>query len=109
MDWFLYDNGRRHERVNLMEIALTDHQTSLLNLGLKFVQTKKKITFMKIIITTESVALNLAYHNKEVDAESLRQNICQILNKSRNKKIKDTLSKEQNKASKEMRQINNNT
>ena len=65
---------------------------------------------MKIIITTESVvALNLAYHNKKVDAESLRQNICQILNKSRNKKIKDTLSKEQKKASKEMRQINNNT
>ena len=93
-----------------MEIALTDHQTSLLNLGLKFVQTEKKITFMKIIITTESVvALNLAYHNKKVDAESLRQNICQILNKSRNKKIKDTLSKEQKKASKEMRQINNNT
>ena len=93
-----------------MEIALTDHQTSLLNLGLKFVQTEKKITFMKIIITTESVvALNLAYHNKKVDAESLRQNICQILNKSRNKKIKDTLSKEQKKASKEMRQINNDT
>ena len=93
-----------------MEIALTDHQTSLLNLGLKFVQTEKKITFMKIIITTESVvALNLAYHNKKVDAESLHQNICQILNKSRNKKIKDTLSKEQKKASKEMRQINNNT
>ena len=93
-----------------MEIALTDHQTSLLNLGLKFVQTEKKITFMKIIITTESVvALNLAYHNKKVDAESLRQNICQILNKSRNKKIKDTLSIEQKKASKEMRQINNNT
>ena len=93
-----------------MEIALTDHQTSLLNLGLKFVQTEKKITFTKIIITTESVvALNLAYHNKKVDAESLRQNICQILNKSRNKKIKDTLSKEQKKASKEMRQINNNT
>ena len=93
-----------------MEIALTDHQTSLLNLGLKFVQTEKKITFMKIIITTESVvALNLAYHNKKVDAESLRQNICQILNKNRNKKIKDTLSKEQKKASKEMRQINNNT
>ena len=93
-----------------MEIALTDHQTSLLNLGLEFVQTEKKITFMKIIITTESVvALNLAYHNKKVDAESLRQNICQILNKSRNKKIKDTLSKEQKKASKEMRQINNNT
>ena len=55
-----------------MEIALTDHQTTLLNLGLKFVQTKKKITFMKIIITTESVALNLAYHNKVVDAKSLR-------------------------------------
>ena len=64
---------------------------------------------MKIIITTESVVLNLAHHNKKVDAKSLSQNICQILNKSRNKKIKDTLSKEHKKALKEMRQINNNT
>ena len=64
---------------------------------------------MEIITVTESVALNLEYHNKEADAESLRQNVCHILNKNRNMKIKDNLSKEQWKALKEIRQINNNT
>ena len=64
---------------------------------------------MEIITATESVALNLQYHNKEADAESLCQNVCHILNKNRNMKIKGNLSKEQGKALKEMRQINNNT
>ena len=57
----------------------------------------------------ESVALNLEYHNKEEDAKSLRQNVCRILSKNRNMKIKDNLSKEQRKVLKEMQQINNNT
>ena len=48
-------------------------------------------------------------NNKKADAESLRQNVCHILNKNRNMKIKGNLSKEQGKALKEMRQINNNT
>ena len=30
---------------------------------------------MEIITATESVALYLEYHNKEADAESLRQNV----------------------------------
>ena len=64
---------------------------------------------MEIITATESVALNLEYHNKKVDAEYLRQNVCHILNKSRNMKIRDNLSKEQRKALKEIPQINNNT
>ena len=93
--------------INLTDIVLTNHQTSLLNLGPKFVPTEKKITFKKT--ATESVALNLEYHNKEADAESLHQNVCHILNKNRNMVIKDNLSKEQRKALKEMRQINNNT
>ena len=41
--------------------------------------------------------------------KSLRQNLCHILNKNRNMKSKDNLSKEQRKALKEIRQINNNT
>ena len=57
----------------------------------------------------ESVALNLEYHNKEPDGKSLRQNVCHILNKNRNMKIKDNLLKEQRKALKEIRQINSNT
>ena len=64
---------------------------------------------MEIITATESVALNLECHNKEADDESLRQNVCHILNKNRNMKIKDNLSKEQRKALKETRQISNNT
>ena len=64
---------------------------------------------MGIITVTESVALNLKYHNKEADAQSLRQNVCHILKKNRNMKIKDNLSKEQRKALKETRQISNNT
>ena len=43
---------------------------------------------MKIITATKPVALNLEYHNKEADVESLHQNVCHILNKTRNMKIK---------------------
>ena len=65
-----------------MNIALTDHQTSLINVGPKFVPTEKRSLFMKIITATESVALNLEYHNEEADAESLCQKVCHILNKN---------------------------
>ena len=46
---------------------------------------------MEIITTTKSV--NLEYEDKEADVEFLRQKVCHILNKNRNMKIKDTLSK----------------
>ena len=59
---------------------------------------------MEIIAATESVALNLECHNKEAYDESLRQNVCHIINKNRNMKIKDNLSKEKRKALKEIRQ-----
>ena len=57
--------------ISFTDVALTDHQTSLLNLGPKFVPA------------TESVALNLEYYNNEADAKSSRQNVCHILNKNR--------------------------
>ena len=57
--------------INFTDVALTDYQTSLLNLGPKFVPA------------TESVALNLEYYNNEADAKSSRQNVCHILNKNR--------------------------
>ena len=103
-------NFRQHQvleatRSNLTDIVFTDHHTSLLNLGPKFVPTEKKIPFMEIITATKSLALNLGYPNKEADGESY----CHILNKNRNIKIKDKLSKEQPKALKEIRKINNNT
>ena len=84
--------------INLTDIALIDHQTSLLNLGQKFVPTEKKIPFMEIITTTKSAALNVEYHNEEADSESLPQNDCHILNKNKNMKIKDNVSKETRKA-----------
>ena len=96
-------------KIDLTYIALTSHQTSLLNLGPKFVPTEKRKHFMEIITAAEPVALNLEYHNKEVDIESLRQSVCQILNKNRNIKIKDNFQKEQRKALKEIRPVNNNT
>ena len=61
--------------INLTEVVLTHDQRSLLNLGPKFVPTKK------------SVALNLEYHNKEADAESLHQNVRHIPNKTWKSKI----------------------
>ena len=64
---------------------------------------------MEIITATESIALNLEYRNKEADAEYLGKNIRHSLNKNRNMKMKDNLSKEQRKALKEIQQINNNT
>ena len=63
---------------------------------------------MEITTATESVALNSEYHKKEADAKSLCQRLCHILSRNRNMKMKDNLSKQQRKALKEMRQINNN-
>ena len=53
---------------------------------------------MEVITGTESVALNLEYHKKEANAESLRKNVCHILNKKQKHEIKGNLSKEQRKA-----------
>ena len=64
---------------------------------------------MEIITATEPAPLNLEYHKKEADVKSLRQSVGHFLNKNRNMKMKDNLSKEQRKALKQIRQINNNT
>ena len=45
---------------------------SLLNLRPNFVSSKKTVPFMGIIAVTKSVALNLEYHKKEADPETLR-------------------------------------
>ena len=55
------------------------------------------------------MALNLDCHDKEADAEALRQNVFHFRNKNRIMKIKDNLSKGQGKALKETKQINNST
>ena len=52
--------------INFTDIGLTDHQTSLLNLGLNFAPAEKRIPFMEINEATESVALNLEYHSKTI-------------------------------------------
>ena len=55
---------------------------------------------MDNVTAIESVALNLEYYDKKADTESLRQIVCRFLNKNRNMKIKDNLSKQQRKANK---------
>ena len=64
---------------------------------------------MEIITAMEPAPFNLEYHKKEADVKSLRQSVCHFLNKNRNMKMKDNLSKQQRKALKQIRQINNNT
>ena len=52
---------------------------------------------MEIITATESVALNLDYHNKEADAESLHQNVVIFLTKIETWKSKITFQKNNGK------------
>ena len=34
MDWYLYDNGLRHERVNIIMLTLVDYDYKFLSVGL---------------------------------------------------------------------------
>ena len=57
---------------------------------------------MDIITSTESGALDLKYNHKEHDAETLRQNVSNILQKNLNLKIRDNLTKDERRALKEL-------
>ena len=57
---------------------------------------------MDIITLTESGALDLKYNHKERDAETLRQNVSNILQKNLNLKIRDNLTKDERRALKEL-------
>ena len=89
--------------LNLTGKAVDKNVTSLLNLGLNFVQTPKSIPHMEIITTTESQALKLESSKKDRSAENLRQTVSKILSKTIGKKQQDNLSKAQKTALKQLK------
>ena len=88
--------------LNLTSEEMPKHYESLLNLGPKFVPTNKNLPFMDIITSTESCALDMEQNHKENEAETLRQNVSNILWKNVNLKIRSNLTKGERSALKEL-------
>ena len=57
---------------------------------------------MDIITSTESCALDMEHHHKENEAETLGQNVSNILQKNLNLKIRSNLKKNEKRALKEL-------
>ena len=57
---------------------------------------------MDIITSTDSCALDMEHNHKENEAETLRQNVSNILQKNLNLKIRSKLTKDERKALKEL-------
>ena len=57
---------------------------------------------MDIITSTESCALDMEHNHKENEAETLRQNVSNILQKNLNLKIRSNLKKNEKRALKEL-------
>ena len=64
--------------------------------------TNKNLPFMDIITSTESCALDMEHNHKENEAETLRQNVSNILQKNLNLKIRSNLKKDERRALKEL-------
>ena len=64
--------------------------------------TNKNLPFMDIITSTESCALDMEQNHKEIQAETLRQNVSNILRKNLNLKIRSNLAKYERRALKEL-------
>ena len=62
----------------------------------------KNLPFIDIITLTESCALDMEHNHKENEAESLRQNVSNILQKNFNLKIRSNLKKGERRALKEL-------
>ena len=62
----------------------------------------KNLPFMDIITSTEYCALNMEHNHKENEAESLGQNVSNILQKNFNLKIRSNLKKGERRALKEL-------
>ena len=88
--------------LNLTNEEIPEHYESLLNLGSKFVPTNKNLPFMDIITSTKSCALDMEHNHKENEAETLRQNVSNILQKNLNLKIRSNLKKDERRALKEL-------
>ena len=89
--------------LNLTKEKILKHYESLLNLGPKFVPTNKNLSFMDIITSTEPCALDIEHNHKENEAETLRQNVSNILQKNLNLKIRSNFKKGEKRALKELR------
>ena len=83
--------------VNLTDLPLTELQREVLGLGLNFAPVPTKLPLVDTISAVEEDAQQL----KEEDAEDLRGRFCRILRHA--KPPKDNLTKEQRKALKELR------
>ena len=90
------------ERFNLTSEEVPKHYESLLNLGSKFVPTNQNLPFVDVITLTESCALDMDYNHKENEAETLGQNVSNILQKNLNLKIRSNLKKDEKMALKEL-------
>ena len=64
--------------------------------------TNTNLPFMDMITSTESCVLNVKHNAKENEAETLRQCVCNILQKNLNVKIRSNLKKDERIASKEL-------
>ena len=62
----------------------------------------KNLPFIDIITLTESCALDMEHNHKENEAETLRQNVSNILQKNFNLKIRSNLKKGERRALKEL-------
>ena len=62
----------------------------------------KNLPFMDIITSNKSYALVMEHNHKENEAESLRQNVSNILQKNLNLKIRSNLKKGKIRALKEL-------
>ena len=85
--------------VNLTDRPLTEPQREVLRLGLNFVPVPTKLPLVDTISVVEEGAQQL----KEEDAEDLRGRVCGVLRHA--KPPKDNLTKEQKKALKELRSL----
>ena len=65
----------------------------------------KNLPFMDIITSNKSYALDMEHNHKENEAETLRQNVSNILQKNLNLKIRSNLEKDERRALKELQKI----
>ena len=87
--------------INLTNRPLSKPQEDVLRLGLNFTPAPTKLPLVDMIAAVEEGARQL----NEEDAEDLRGRVCGILRRA--KPPKDNLSKEQRKALKELRSLEN--
>ena len=79
--------------LNLTNEEIPKHYKSLLNLGQKFAPANKNLPLMDIITSTESCTLDMEQNHKENEAETLGQNVSNILRKNLNLKTRSNLKK----------------